>query len=312
MPHNTRMRAMTLAASVAALTLAVSGCSSPSTPGASESPSESGVFTIYGAEVPFDEELAGMLPEDVTEKGTLVFTTDGAAPPRSFVDENGDLAGVIPDLLAAIGATLGVEIDLQKNSFDAEVPGVESGRFDSTTGTGDFPTRREVLDMVDYYKAGYLYLVAAGNPHDVDDDPLSQCGLRVGVLKGTTQETLVTELSAKCEAEGEEPIDLQSFNNVLLEVPLQAGRVDVVWENTSTGYQVSAESPEVFEVAGDPIFAAYLGFGVSKDRPELRDTLQATLQKLMDEGVYSAIFEEWNQEDLEMDYISVNSDVRPE
>ncbi len=141
---------------------------------------------------------------------------------------------------------------------------------------------------------------------------MSQCGLRVGVLKGTTQETLVTELSAKCEAEGKEKIDLQSFNNVLLEVPLQAGRVDVVWENTSTGYQVSAESPDVFEVAGDPIFAAYLGFGVSKDRPELRDTLQATLQHLMDEGVYSTIFEEWNQEDLEMDYISVNSDVRPE
>ncbi len=312
MAHLTRSRAMMLAASAAALTLMVSGCSSSATSAPTPSATaEEGVLDMYGAEVTFDQDLADMLPEDVVDKGVLVFTTDGAAPPRSFVDEEGELAGVIPDLLTAIGVTLGVDIDLQKNSFDAEVPGVESGRFDSTTGTGDFPTRREVLDMVDYYKAGYLYLVQGGNPKDVDDDPMSQCGLRVGVLKGTTQETLVTELSAKCEAEGEEKIDLQSFNNVLLEVPLQADRVDVVWENTSTGYQVSAESPEVFEVAGDPIFAAYLGFGISKDRPELRDALQATLQHLMDEGVYEAIFTEWNQEDLQMDYISLNSDVRP-
>lgn len=312
MAHRMRTRAMWLAASAAALTLVVSGCSSASTPAATESAAaEEGVLDMYGSEVTFDQDLADMLPEDVTEKGVLVFTTDGAAPPRSFVDEQGDLAGVIPDLLTAIGVTLGVEIDLQKNSFDAEVPGVESGRFDSTTGTGDFPTRREVLDMVDYYKAGYLYLVQAGNPENVDDDPMSQCGLRVGVLKGTTQETLVTDLSTKCVAEGEEPIDLQSFNNVLLEVPLQADRVDVVWENTSTGYQVSAESPDVFEVAGDPIFSAYLGFGISKDRPELRDTIQATLQHLMDEGVYTAIFEEWDQGDLQMDYISTNSDPRP-
>ncbi len=164
MAHNMRVRAMALAASAAALTLVVAGCASSGTPGATESPTDSGVLTLYGAEVPYNEELAAMLPEDVTEKGTLVFTTDGAAPPRSFVDENGDLAGVIPDLLTAIGATLGVEIDLQKNSFDAEVPGVESGRFDSTTGTGDFPTRREVLDMVDYYKAGLPLPRRCGQP----------------------------------------------------------------------------------------------------------------------------------------------------
>lgn len=303
-----RTRAMTLAASAAALALIVTGCSSSGTPSSSESASGA-AGAAYGAA--FDQTLADMLPQDVVDKGKLVFTTDGAAPPRSFVDDQGNLAGVIPDLLTAIGVTLGVDIDLQKNSFDAEVPGVQSGRFDSTTGTGDFPTRREVLDMVDYYKAGYLYLVQSGNPENVDNDPLSQCGLRVGVLKGTTQETLVTDLSTKCVAEGKSAIDLQSFNNVLLEVPLQADRVDVVWENTSTGYQVSAESPNVFEVAGDPIFSAYLGFGISKDRPELRDALQATLQHLMDDGTYAQIFEKWNQADLQMDYISTNSDTRP-
>lgn len=312
MAGTTRARATMLFASTAVAALALAGCASGGTAGGTPEPTDDGTFEIYGVEVPFDEELADMLPEDLQEAGVLTFTTDAAGPPRTFTDENGDIAGVIPDLLLAIGATLGVEIDLQKNSFDAEVPGVESGRFDATTGTGDFPTRREILDMVDYYKAGYLYLVQAGNPQDVDDDPMSQCGLRVGVLKGTTQETLVTDLSAKCVAEGEEAIDLQSFNNVLLPVPLEADRVDVVWENTSTGYQVSTDEPDKFEIAGEPIFAAYLGFGVKKDRPELRDTLQATLQHLMDTGVYEAIFTEWGQEDLMMDYISVNSDVRPD
>jgi len=295
--------------------VALAGCAGGTSgggSGGSAAPEEtSDTFEIYGLEVPYDEELFNMLPEDVQESKKLVASTDAAGPPRTFVNEEGKVDGVIPDLLLALGATLGVEIELQKNSFDTEVPGVESGRYDMTTGTGDFPARREILDMVDYYRAGYLYLVQGGNPEKVTDDPMSQCGLRVGVLKGTTQEQLVTDLSAKCQAEGEDPIDLQTFNNVLLEVPLQSDRVDVVWENTSTGYQVSAEEPDKFEIAGDPIFAAYLAFGVKKDRPELRDTLQAALQKLMDDGVYEAIFKEWKQEELMMDYISVNSDNRP-
>lgn len=266
---------------------------------------------VAGVKVKAVPALRDMLPDDVKAKNKLVFTTDAAAPPRTFIDEKGKLAGVIPDLLAAVGATLGVEVVIEKNSFDAEVPGVQSGRFDATTGTGDFPHRRAVLDMVDYYKAGYLYLVVGGNPKGVTDDPMSQCGLRVGMLKGTTQETLVTNLSAKCVAAGKPAINIQSFNNVLLPVPLAAGRVDVVWENTSTGVMVSEESPKKFAIAGKPIFPAYLGFGVSKQRPKLRDALQKTVQHLLDDGTYKAVFTKWNQAGLMMDYISINSDPRP-
>jgi polar amino acid transport system substrate-binding protein len=274
-------------------------------------PASAADLEVAGVKVTLNKAMRDMLPDDVKTKNKLTFTTDGAAPPRAFIDEKGKMAGVIPDLLGAVGATLGVEIVIEKNSFDAEVPGVQSGRFDATTGTGDFSHRRDKLDMVDYYKAGYLYLVAGGNPKGVTDDPMSQCGLRVGVLKGTTQETLVGNLSTKCTAAGKPAINLQSFNNVLLPVPLSAGRVDVVWENTSTGFQVTEESPKKFAIAGKPIFPAYLGFGVSKQRTQLRDALQKTLQQLMDNGTYKAIFTKWNQAGLMMDYISTNSDPRP-
>jgi polar amino acid transport system substrate-binding protein len=294
------IRTLAVAAALSAASLAVSG----GTAGAAAT------FEINGKKVQLDQSLRDKLPDDVKKKNKLTFTTDAAAPPRTFVDEKGQLAGVIPDLLNAIGATLGVDIAIEKNSFDAEVPGVQSGRFDSTTGTGDFPARRAVLDMVDYYKAGYLYLVAGGNPKKVTNDLMSQCGLRVGVIKGTTQETLVTKLSEECVAKGNKPVELQSFNNVLLQVPLVAGRVDVVWENTSTGFKVAAESPDKFAVAGDPIYPAYLGFGISKNRPQLRDALQTTTQRLLDTGIYGAIFEKWKQKELMMDYISINSDPR--
>lgn len=267
-------------------------------------------FSIHGVDVPLNEELRAMLPADVIEEGELSFSTDAAGPPRAFIDENGEIAGVIPDLILAVGATLGLDTRIERNSFDAETPGVQSGRFDFTTGTGDFPHRREVLDLIDYYRAGYVHLVAAGNPKGVTNDELSQCGLSVGVIKGTTQETLVGDLSTRCEEAGLEPVDLQTFNNVLLPVPLAAGRVDVVWENTSTGFMVAGEDPDTFEIAGDAIFSAYVAFGLNKDRTELRDAMQATLQHLMDTGVYETIFAAWNQEDLMMDYISVNSDNR--
>lgn len=313
MAHNMTMRVPVLLAVTTALALAISGCqTTPGDGGPSGAPgnTDGDVFEIYGMEVPYNEELAANLPQDVVDKGVLVFTTDAAGPPRTMIDESGDIVGVIPDLVNAVGATLGVDIDVQKNTFDAEVPGVESGRFDFTTGTGDFAHRRDAVDLIDYYKAGYLYLVQAGNPKGVTSDPLTQCGLRVGVLKGTTQEGLVPELSDRCVAEGKEPIDLQTFSNVLLPVPLEADRVDVVWENESTGYMVSSDDPDKFEVAGDPIFAAYLAFGVKKDRTELRDTMQATLQYLLDERIYQGILDNWGVGELAIDYISINSDVR--
>lgn len=304
------LRATMLVASTAVVALVAAGCAGSSTPAASTPATSGTAFEIYGKQVPFDQKLADELPADVKQKGTISFSTDAAGPPRTFIDDKGNIAGVIPDLMEAVGATLGLKVVIEKNSFDTEVPGVQSGRYDFTTGTGDFPTRRAVLDMIDYYRAGYLYLVKAGNPKKVTNDPLSQCGLRVGVLKGTTQETLVTDLSKKCTDEGKQAIDLQSFNNVLLEVPLEADRVDVVWENTSTGYQVSQESPKKFAVAGDPIFSAYVALGVLKTRTQLRDTMQRTLQHLLDTGVYETIFKHWKQQDLMMDYISVNADNR--
>ncbi|MFV0375019.1 transporter substrate-binding domain-containing protein [Microbacterium sp.] len=303
-----RAQPIALALAGAAL-LAVAGCASTDGTGAGGDTPQG--TEIYGVEVPFDQDLRDMLPADILEKNTLVFSTDAAAPPRVFVDENGEIAGVIPDMLTALGATLGVEIDLQKNSFDAEVPGVESGRFDSTTGTGDFESRREILDMVDWFGGGYLYLVQAGNPQNIGNEPTDQCGVRIGVLKGTTQEVLVEELNAACEAEGLPPAQMQAFTNVLLSVPLYADRVDVVWESAAAGLQAAKDEPEKFEVAGDVKMNAYLAFGVKKDRPELRDTLQQTLQKLLDDGPYMAIAEHWGQEELAIDYISINSDVRP-
>lgn len=309
---NTSAHAKIAAVALAATaTLILSGCggSADSTSDSTDDAS-SDVLELAGHTFEQNDELRAMLPEEVLEKGVLVFSSDGAAPPRTMVDDNGDIVGFVPDLIHGMGALFGVDVDIQKNSFDAEVPGVESGKFDSTTGTGDFETRRSVLDMVDYSKAGQLFLVAAGNPKNVTNDQLSQCGLRVGVLKGTTQEQLVTDLSARCEEEGLPKIDLQSFNNVLLPVPLEAGRVDVVWETVSTGFMVVAEQPEVFAVAGDPIYRAYLAFGVSKERTELRDAFQAALQSMVDDGSYQAILDHWDQGDLAIDYISINSDLR--
>lgn len=292
---------------IAGLTIAALALTSCAGADGDADAADDGPFSIYGHEVTENPEISAMLPDDVQ---SLTTTTDAAGQPRTFLDEKGDLQGVLPDLVGALGATLGLDIEVEVNPFDAHVPGVQSGRFDFSLDTGDFETRREVLDMIDYYKAGWVYLVAAGNPKDVSDDQLTQCGLRVGVHKGTTQETLARELSTQCVDEGLPAVDVQAMSNTLLAVPLKADRIDVAWENESAGMAAAAKEPEAFELAGDPVFAAYLGMGVNKDNSELRDALQAALQDLIDTGVYQAILDEWGVGDLAIDYASINSDVR--
>jgi polar amino acid transport system substrate-binding protein len=301
-------RGATLAMVAALLGSTLVACSSGSPEAQS---TESDTFEIYGAEVPFDQELRDMLPPDVLDTNVLAFSTAAAQPPRAFIDEQGEIAGVIPDMLYAIGARLGVEIEITNDPFDAQVPGVESGRFDATTDTADLPTRREVFDMIDWFGGGWAYLTSSGNPHDLGDDPLDQCGLRIGLLQGGPLIEEAEKLKQTCVDAGKEPVETSIFTGVALTVPLKADRVDVIWDGAAGSVFLAKTQPENFALAGKVKNVAYQAFGVKKDRQELRDTLQATLQKLLDDGAYMAIAEHWDQEEFVIDYVSVNSDPRP-
>jgi polar amino acid transport system substrate-binding protein len=295
-----------VAAAVTVGLVAITGCAGQG--GGSSSSDKSG-YDAYGVNVPYSKKLRDMLPKEVIDKNKLVFSSDASQPPRSYIDDNGDVVGVIPDLLKAVAAEWNIPVEVRHDAFDTQVPGVQSGRFDATTDTADLPTRREVFDMVDFFMGGWAYMVKAGNPKNITNDPLDQCGLKVGLLQGGPLIQTAEDLSKECVAKGKPALQTVIFSNVLLSVPLLAGRIDVAWDGAAGVVYLSQNQPDKFAVAGDVKPIAYAAFGVTKENSQFRDALIAALQELIDNGAYKAIAKHWKSEDFMIDKITYNTDV---
>jgi polar amino acid transport system substrate-binding protein len=302
-----RFTAPIVALSVFALA-ACGGGSSSSSSGGNGAGATPATKTDVFAGIKQDDKLRAMLPKKYTDSGTFTFATDGNGPPRTFVDDKGVVVGFIPDLMHAAGIKLGLESKVERVSFDAEVPGVQSGRFDIAADTGDFPPRRKIVDLVDYLKAGSAFIVQKGNPKNVSDLD-SLCGLKVAVTSATNQEQVSHDQSDKCTKDGKKPIDLLVIPTGALEVPLQAGRVDVAFGNTSTAVLLATEHPDQFAIGGDLMFQAYLALSIDKGNSGFRDAMQGALQSLLDDGTYQDLLDKWKQGDLAVEKITLNTDA---
>ncbi len=109
-----RSKSLRIAAVTAAVaSLALVGCSSDSSPEASE-------------------EAGGLTLADVQEAGVLVVGTEGTYSPFSFHADGGtgELTGYDVDVITAIAEELGVEVQFEETQWDAIFAGLDSGRWD--------------------------------------------------------------------------------------------------------------------------------------------------------------------------------------
>lgn len=160
------------------------------------------------AEVP---EIAELVPQAIRERGELI---NGAAlnyAPGEFVGSSGEAIGYDIDILAAVGAVLGLSTRTEAAVFAQIIPAVGS-TYD--VGISSFTInaeRLEAVTMVSYFQAGISYAVKAGNPYDIHPDAL--CGRRVALQVGTYQEELSIERSQECRDAGEPAYDLLAYTS---------------------------------------------------------------------------------------------------
>lgn len=137
-------------------TLALSACSGGGSPASSAGASSAG---------PTDKAGATALPAKYTSAGVIKVASDIPFPPMEMFDKNQNLTGFDYDLVQALGAKLGVRMELQKQAFDSVIPSLQSGQHDIImSGMNDTPERQKTLDFVDYFHAGFSILVLKGNP----------------------------------------------------------------------------------------------------------------------------------------------------
>ncbi|MFE3227472.1 ABC transporter substrate-binding protein/permease [Nocardia sp. NPDC059228] len=244
-------------------------------------------FTTATTEPPakIDISKLGLLTPGKLSVGTL-----SDAPPSICVNSKGVFTGFDNELLKAIGAKLGLQVEFTGTEFAGLLAQVANGRFDigsSSITTTD--ARRQLVDFTNGYDFGYFSLVVPNGSAIKGFADLHR-GNRVGVVQGTVQdEYAVNELHL-------DPVKFPDYNTAYAN--LKTGQIDA-WVAPSQ-QAIGAIKP------GDPTSIVqntfsvnnFTAWAVRKGNQPLTDALNAGLDAVIADGTYAELYEDWVPREL--------------
>jgi polar amino acid transport system substrate-binding protein len=291
-------RLLTPIALAAVAGLALAGCASESSAETTTSPEAL-------------SELAAQLPQPILDKGKIDDLVQTPAAPFEFVDDaTGELTGIDVDLTNRISEVIGFPIEItQVSDFANLIPGVQSGRADMVmSGTLDKLERQDVVDIVDYFTTGTVFMKLSSNT--AIESYADLCGQTVVTATGTDYPSQTQAISEEyCGSPDSIQVlgSASGFGDYVNQLNL--GRaVALVNGSDFSAYEASENYPGHLEVVGDPVInPGVYGVLVNKDLPELRDVIQQALTIMIEDGSYQEILEKWGQGAAALDEITVNS-----
>ena len=190
-----------------------------------------------------DQALADLVPDEISEDGTITIGTDPTYAPNEFLDTDGStVIGFDVDLFNAVAAKLGLDTEWVASDFSDIIPGVGSAKYE--IGVSSFTInaeRLETVDMVSYFSAGTQWAVKSGNPSGVDPD--AACGKKVAVQTGTVQET--DDLPVRnqtCTGAGQPEITIEPYQaRTRPPRPSSRARTMQCWPTPSHGVRGTAD-----------------------------------------------------------------------
>lgn len=308
-PKNRSLAARTARQAVGAASMALAfgltACSGGAVPAADSK-------TLSAADV--DPAAAAALPERYKSAGVIKVASDIPYPPMEMFDENQKLTGLDYDLAQALGAKLGVRLELQTQAFDSIIPSLQSGKNDIImSGMNDTAERQATLNFVDYFHAGFSILVPKGNPDRITT-VMDLCGRNVAVQKATVQAEILHSYDQQCRDQGTEPVNVSELpleTDVQTAVRSGKAAADVVDSAAAVYAAKTAGNGTIFDVVKDPANPAgynpvYTGIGVLKKDAELSKALQAALQAIVADGTYGTILEKYDLSDYRVKEAGLN------
>jgi polar amino acid transport system substrate-binding protein len=258
----------------------------------------------------FDPSLRALLPGAILSSGVVKVSTTAYTPPLTFYGPNNrEIIGIDADILKGLEVVFGVKFEMTDlGVFSAIVPTLRAKRFDmSIGGFYDTVDAEKQVDIVDFIRDGMTIMVKRGNPHDIKNlDDL--CGKVVGVTMATPTEDAVLAQAKTC-AQPPHILSMPKMPDVLL--ALRTGRTAAIVGGYCTGVYTTARqvgNGAGLEAVADVKFGAgYLGIIFAKHNDQLRDAVQAGLQRLIDTGAYHTIMARWGVEQLALRKATINN-----
>jgi polar amino acid transport system substrate-binding protein len=297
-----RWRSGALLGLVLAVALVTAGC------GDDEGAGGGSTETTAGAAPTVDEALAAKVPAEIKSDGKILIGTDASYAPNEFLDTDGKtVIGFDVDLFNAVAAKLGLQTEWQSATFDAIIPGVQSGKYEM--GISSFTIndeRKQQVNMVSYFNAGTQWGTKKGNPTGIQPD--NACGKKVAVQTNTVQDTEdLPKRDEACKAAGNPAITVDRYQRQdQATAAVVSGKDDAMLADSPVVAYAVEQTNGQLELLGDIYDAAPYGYVIEKDQTEFAQAVADAVSALISDGTYKTVLEKWGVEAGAIDAAAVN------
>ncbi len=248
--------------------------------------------------------LAGFATTAQAE-GQLKIGTEGAYPPWSMADANGNVTGFDADVGALLCAKLEMECVFVVQAFDGLIPALQAKQFDIIiSGMSITEDRKKEINFsVGYAELANKVVVAKSSDlaaiTDIPTLLTALGGHSVGVQAGTTHAHFMEKLAPTAT--------LKSYGTLdEMQIDLASGRVDAGFADASAlqGFLDKPEGADFQFVplnitsTYDPTLGEGIGVGIRQDDTELKAKIDTALCELIKDGSIKTASEKWFNMDI--------------
>jgi polar amino acid transport system substrate-binding protein len=212
--------------------------------------------------------------------------TDATWPPFESVNEQTKkIEGFDIDLLSAIAAKEGLEIEFINVAFDPLLAGVAQGTYDaaisSITITED--RKKDMLFSDPYFSAGQIVTVGKSNTTVTSKDGLG--GKKIGAQLGTTGEIEAKKISGAT---------VKTYDDIGLAFQdLMNGQIDAVIADNPLALSYVGKNPDKLKNVGGIFTQENYGIAIAKGKTDLLAKINSGLKKVIADGKITELSKKW-------------------
>ncbi len=237
-----------------------------------------------------------------TANGTITFGTNAEFPPFEFVTSQGAIGefdGIDMAIAKQIGDDMGKEAKINNMEFDSLLLALDNGQVDAViAGMTVTDERKEAYDFsTPYYTATQVMIVKEDSDIKAAADMKDK---KIVVIQGYTGETCVKDMGYDYEA-------FKKGTEAVLE--LVNGKCDVVVIDSATAEKFVGDN-EGLKIVEDPsaFEAEEYAIAVKKGNTELLNQINASIQKMLDNGTVSELSAKYLDMDTDEDASSSDAE----
>jgi polar amino acid transport system substrate-binding protein len=218
--------------------------------------------------------------------GKIVVATDASSIPFEYVNpQTGQIEGFDIDLLNAIAAETGLEIEYVDVNFDSLLAGMADCEYDAAISSITITEERsqQMLFSEPYFTAGQVVVVRKDNVDIKSKDNL--VGKVVGVQVATT---------GNIEADKIAGAKVKQYDNVAQAYQdLIKGEIEaVIYDNSLAQYFINT-NPDTLKAVGTLLTDENYGIAVCKNNRQLLNKINSGLKAVRDQGTVDSLFKKW-------------------